>query len=73
MFMCLVVVGDWSQGSKGIKKPRKKRNNNERFDSTVDNIHNPSLFVIYQNTRNNRLPCNIQMYVDLATSSATCN
>jgi Poly(ADP-ribose) polymerase catalytic domain/IBR domain, a half RING-finger domain len=50
MFMCRVAVGDWSTGRPDIKTPNSKPDN-ELFDSTVDNIHDPSIFVIYQDAQ----------------------
>jgi hypothetical protein len=52
MFLCRVAVGDWSQGSNGILTPDPKPHNHlELFDSTVDNIRNPSIFVIFSDAQ----------------------
>jgi hypothetical protein len=52
MFMCRVVVGDWSKGSYNIKTPDPKPHNPlEMFDSTVDHLRHPSIFVTYQDAQ----------------------
>jgi hypothetical protein len=52
MFMCRVVVGDWSKGSYNIKTPDPKPHNSlEMFDSTVDHLRHPSIFVTYQDAQ----------------------
>jgi Poly(ADP-ribose) polymerase catalytic domain len=50
MFMCRVAVGDWPEGMSGFKTPKSKPDC-ELFDSTVDNIRDPSIFVIYQDAQ----------------------
>jgi poly [ADP-ribose] polymerase 10/14/15 len=50
MFMCRVAVGDWLEGRPGINTPDSKPDN-ELFDSTVDNVRDPSIFVIYQDAQ----------------------
>jgi poly [ADP-ribose] polymerase 10/14/15 len=52
IFMCRVAVGDWSMGRTGILTPDVKPHNPlELYDSTVDNVHNPSIFVIYHDAQ----------------------
>jgi hypothetical protein len=52
MFLCRVAVGDWSAGRHGILTPDPKPHNPlELFDSTVDNVDNPSIFVIYHDAQ----------------------
>eukprot|EP00538_Stauroneis_constricta_P000233 CAMPEP_0119552200 /NCGR_PEP_ID=MMETSP1352-20130426/5261_1 /TAXON_ID=265584 /ORGANISM="Stauroneis constricta, Strain CCMP1120" /LENGTH=1034 /DNA_ID=CAMNT_0007598393 /DNA_START=93 /DNA_END=3197 /DNA_ORIENTATION=- len=52
MFMCRVVVGDWCQGKEGQLTPDAKPHNQlELFDSTVDNVLNPSIFVVYHDAQ----------------------
>lgn len=52
MFLCRVAVGDWCRGVDGQLTPDPKPHNNlELFDSTVDNIKNPSLWVIYNDSQ----------------------
>jgi poly [ADP-ribose] polymerase 10/14/15 len=50
MFMCRMVVGDWCQGSKDHLRPDCKRDG-ELYDSTVDNVENPTIFVAYHDAQ----------------------
>ena len=50
--MCSVAVGDWCSGSYNQLTPSPKSHNHlELLDSTVDNIHNPSIFVVYHDAQ----------------------
>ena len=52
MFLCRVAVGDWCEGHHGQLTPdTKPRNGFELFDSTVDNIIHPSIFVVYHDAQ----------------------
>lgn len=52
MFLCRVVVGDWCRGTNGQLTPAPKPHSQlELFDSTVDNIQNPSIFVIFHDAQ----------------------
>ena len=52
MFMCRVAVGDWCQGAEGMLTPGPKPNNSlEMFDSTVDDVASPSVFVVYHDSQ----------------------
>ena len=52
MFLCRVVVGDWCRGTNGQLTPDPKPHSQlELFDSTVDNVHNPSIFVVYHDSQ----------------------
>eukprot|EP00339_Tiarina_fusa_P025891 CAMPEP_0117013264 /NCGR_PEP_ID=MMETSP0472-20121206/10982_1 /TAXON_ID=693140 ORGANISM="Tiarina fusus, Strain LIS" /NCGR_SAMPLE_ID=MMETSP0472 /ASSEMBLY_ACC=CAM_ASM_000603 /LENGTH=1244 /DNA_ID=CAMNT_0004716535 /DNA_START=123 /DNA_END=3857 /DNA_ORIENTATION=+ len=52
MFMCRVLIGDWSKGSHDQITPEAKPYNAfELFDSTVDNVSNPSIFVVYHDSQ----------------------
>ena len=52
MFLCRVVVGDWCRGKDGQLTPDAKPGNElELFDSTVDNVNNPSLWVVYHDAQ----------------------
>lgn len=52
MFMCRVIVGDWCKGTYDqITPDAKPCNNLELFDSTVDNVTNPSIFVVYHDSQ----------------------
>jgi len=52
MFLCRVVVGDWCKGRNGQLIPDAKRHNPfELFDTTVDYVSNPSVFVVYHDAQ----------------------
>jgi hypothetical protein len=52
MFLCRVVVGDWCRGTNGQLTPDPKPHSQlELFDSTVDNVRNPSIFVVYHDSQ----------------------
>lgn len=52
MFLCRVAVGDWCKGKTGQLTPDTKNHNSlELFDSTVDNVQNPSIFVVYHDAQ----------------------
>jgi len=52
MFLCRVAVGDWCQGTQDQVTPdTKPGTNNELFDSTVDDVGDPSIFVVYHDTQ----------------------
>jgi ABC-type branched-subunit amino acid transport system substrate-binding protein/type II secretory pathway pseudopilin PulG len=52
MFLCRVVVGDWCGGTNGQLTPDAKPHSPlELFDSTVDNVRNPSIFVVYHDSQ----------------------
>uniref|UniRef100_A0A3B3CCN9 Poly [ADP-ribose] polymerase n=1 Tax=Oryzias melastigma TaxID=30732 RepID=A0A3B3CCN9_ORYME len=49
MFVVRVLTGVYAQGQKGMKVPplRNAQQPNERFDSVVDDINNPSMYVVF--------------------------
>ncbi|XP_024118277.2 lysine-rich arabinogalactan protein 19-like [Oryzias melastigma] len=49
MFMVRVLTGVYAQGQKGMKvpPPRNAQQPNERCDSVVDDINNPSMYVVF--------------------------
>ena len=52
MFLCRVAVGDWCMGKRDQLTPDSKPGKtNELFDSTVDDIVNPSIFAVYHDTQ----------------------
>jgi poly [ADP-ribose] polymerase 10/14/15 len=52
IFLCRVAVGDWCKGTNGQLTPDPKKNNPmELFDTTVDNVSNPSIFVGYHDAQ----------------------
>ena len=51
MFMCRVVVGDWCKGKRDALTPDTKPGTLELFDTTVDCVKNPSIFVAYHDAQ----------------------
>jgi poly [ADP-ribose] polymerase 10/14/15 len=52
MFLCRVIVGDWCRGVEGQLTPDAKPHNPlELFDSTVNSVSQPSIFVIYHDAQ----------------------
>ena len=52
IFMCRVAVGDYCMGKDGQLTPDFK-NSHETFDTTVDNLSNPNIYVACQSTTSN--------------------
>ncbi len=46
MLLCSVIVGDFTQGKEKYDTPPRKGDGVTQYDSMVDNIENPSIFVI---------------------------
>lgn len=52
MFLCRVLVGDYCQGKNNQLTPDSKPGGiNELFDSTVDDITDPEIFVVYHDSQ----------------------
>jgi len=52
MFLAKVLVGDYTIGNPGlITPPPKSANGLELYDSVVDAVNNPSIFVIFANAQ----------------------
>jgi poly [ADP-ribose] polymerase 10/14/15 len=52
MLVCQVVVGDWDKGENEQLVPDSKPGNPfELYDTTVDNVTNPSIFVVYHDSQ----------------------
>lgn len=52
MFLVRAIVGDWARGRHGQVAPDPKPNSAlEIFDTTVDNVSNPSIFVAYHDSQ----------------------
>ena len=51
MFMCRVAVGDWCKGRRDQLTPDSKPGTHELFDSTVNSITSPSVFVVYHDSQ----------------------
>ncbi|XP_029936580.1 poly(ADP-ribose) polymerase family member 14-related sequence 1 isoform X2 [Myripristis murdjan] len=51
MYLCRVLTGDYTQGQQGmIVPPAKSATSVQQFDSVVDNISTPSMFVIFHDS-----------------------
>ena len=50
MFLCRVVVGEYCQGRNGALTP-DPRSGHMLYDSTVDNMRNPGMFVTYHDAQ----------------------
>lgn len=49
MFVCRVLVGDYTRGDSSYMRPPSKDGGDSYFyDSCVDNVHNPSIFVVFE-------------------------
>ncbi|TTD62567.1 Poly [ADP-ribose] polymerase 12 [Bagarius yarrelli] len=49
MFVCRVLVGDYTVGQSSYTRPPSKDGGDTFFyDSCVDNVHNPSIFVVFE-------------------------
>lgn len=52
MFLCRVLVGDWVMGNAAyIEPPAKDRENLHLYDSVVDNVFKPTIFVIFHDAQ----------------------
>ncbi|XP_021419512.2 mucin-5AC isoform X1 [Oncorhynchus mykiss] len=49
MFVCWVLVGDYTRGKSDLRRPPSKGEGNPTFyDSCVDNVLNPSIYVVFE-------------------------
>ncbi|XP_061677949.1 protein mono-ADP-ribosyltransferase PARP12 isoform X2 [Syngnathoides biaculeatus] len=48
MFVALVLVGDYTKGSSQFARPPAKGNSTILYDSCVDDVKNPNIFVIFE-------------------------
>lgn len=54
MYMAKVLVGEFAKGASGMKAPPPKNdpyNPGLRYDSVVDKIINPSMYIIFQDNQ----------------------
>ncbi|XP_072026424.1 protein mono-ADP-ribosyltransferase PARP14-like [Amphiura filiformis] len=52
MYMCKVLTGEYTHGRSGMKLlPNKPGNQNEIYDSLVDNVKQPGIFVIFHDAQ----------------------
>ena len=47
MYMAKVLVGEYAQGQHGMKTPPMKGTGTDLYDSVVDCVTNPSIFVVF--------------------------
>ena len=50
MFLCRVVVGEYCQGARDALTP-SVRSGNMLYDSTVDNVSSPSMYITYHDSQ----------------------
>ncbi|XP_052316350.1 msx2-interacting protein-like isoform X3 [Oncorhynchus keta] len=49
MFACQVLVGDYTRGNSGLRRPPPKGEGSPTlYDSCVDNVLNPSIYVVFE-------------------------
>lgn len=48
MFVALVLVGDYTQGSSSYVRPPLKGKSKTFYDSCVDSERNPSIYIIFE-------------------------
>uniref|UniRef100_A0A668UKH0 Poly [ADP-ribose] polymerase n=1 Tax=Oreochromis aureus TaxID=47969 RepID=A0A668UKH0_OREAU len=52
MYVCRVLTGDFTLGQKGmVTPPAKKHGSTDLYDSVVDNVANPTMFVVFHDTQ----------------------
>jgi len=50
ILQCRVVVGEYVKGDSSMKTPPYKPGTTDQFDSTVNVVNDPSIFVVYTDT-----------------------
>ncbi|KAM5170784.1 zinc finger CCCH-type antiviral protein 1-like [Mantella aurantiaca] len=48
MFLAKVLVGDFIEGNPTMIRPPQKYRSSQSYDSCVDNVYNPSIFVVFE-------------------------
>nr|XP_046259475.1 poly(ADP-ribose) polymerase family member 14-related sequence 1 isoform X2 [Scatophagus argus] len=51
MYLCRVLTGDYTQGKQNMVVPPFKTNSIQKYDSVVDNLTAPSMFVIFHDSQ----------------------
>uniref|UniRef100_A0A672FFL8 PARP catalytic domain-containing protein n=1 Tax=Salarias fasciatus TaxID=181472 RepID=A0A672FFL8_SALFA len=51
MFVALVLVGAYTKGSSSYVRPPPKGGSRDLYDSCVDSVSDPSIYVIFENSR----------------------
>lgn len=46
MLYCKVIAGDCCQGSYSLKKPPTIKKTTKQYDTFVDTLHSPTIFVV---------------------------
>jgi poly [ADP-ribose] polymerase 10/14/15 len=54
MYMASVLAGEYTQGKNSLMSPPPKNPNNATitYDTVVDNVTNPSIYVVFYDTQN---------------------
>ena len=47
MMQTRVITGEWTQGGSGMKTAPYKTNQIHQYDSVVDNVQNPSMYIVF--------------------------
>ncbi|XP_076461057.1 uncharacterized protein LOC143293736 [Babylonia areolata] len=47
MFRCSVLVGEYTKGDQSMRSPPEKTPGGKRYNSTVDDVNSPTIFVTY--------------------------
>ncbi|XP_076153333.1 protein mono-ADP-ribosyltransferase PARP12-like [Alosa pseudoharengus] len=48
MFVCRVLVGSYTKGQSDYRQPPSRDGGHIRYDSCVDDVHDPSIYVIFE-------------------------
>lgn len=53
MYLCKVLTGEYTVGQNGMRVPPAKKGKQSHilYDSVVDNVGNPSMFIIFNDTQ----------------------
>lgn len=52
MYLCRVLAGDFALGQQGMKVPPPKPSSPiDKYDSVVDNMSGPSMFIVFHDTQ----------------------
>ncbi|XP_076461058.1 uncharacterized protein LOC143293737 [Babylonia areolata] len=51
MFRCSVLVGEYTKGDQSMRSPPEKTPGGKRYNSTVDDVNSPTIFVTYNDVQ----------------------
>ncbi|KAM9804519.1 poly(ADP-ribose) polymerase family member 14-related sequence 1 [Neosynchiropus ocellatus] len=51
MYLCRVLTGDYTLGQQHMKVPPAKTNSSQKYDSVVNDMQNPAMFVIFHDSQ----------------------